>query len=236
MSGLTGDVHMNWFYDVDRGGIWRQQVVPAERVTLEEGVKAVSEEVHVTLSSRGLVLGTYGKDRRGRVSGWAKSNLRIFDVYANTLRYVKAGGNIPGNAMEGTAHDMMRDRGKIFYLAAGFSEKDPKKGGYRPCAYDLKTNTWEGLESKDPPPPARVLVVRCLDGQDAVWACLARKWGRERTNWLYSLKTGRWKKLPGKAPGVLYPYGQVVYVSRFGVLFNLATNQLMRPDVSKMEW
>jgi hypothetical protein len=228
MMGLTGNVHMNWFYDLDRGGLWRVRAVPAANVTVPKAVTIVRDEVNVSLPSLGLVLATYGK--RGL---WSQSHLRRFDVYANTLRYVKIDGWIPRNAMEGTAMDAMRDRNQIFYLAASFNEKKPEAGGYQPCVYDLEKNTWTTLPSKNPPSPARPLVVCYLDGQDAVWACVARKWGRERTYWYYSLKTGEWTPLTGKQPGVAYPYGHVVYVQKYGVLFNVAANSLMRPDVAE---
>jgi hypothetical protein len=227
MMGVAGNPHMNWFYDVDRGGIWRVQVVPPEGVTVPRSVKMVRDEVNLSLPSRGLVLATYGQ--KGL---WSQSHVRSFDAYANTLRYAKVTGWIPRNAMEGTAMDAMRDQGQVFYLAASFSEKDAKAGGYQPCVYDLAKNTWTKLPSKNPPAPARPLVVCYLDGQDAVWACLARKWGRERTYWFYSLRTGEWTQLVGKQPGVAYPYGHVVYVQKYGVLFNVAADAVMRPDVS----
>jgi hypothetical protein len=48
-------------------------------------------------------------------------------------------------------------------------------------ALEFEPNTWTALEAEGTPPPARPLIVCCLDGQDAVWICLARQWGRERS-------------------------------------------------------
>ncbi|MFW6107992.1 MAG: Kelch repeat-containing protein [bacterium] len=230
MSGLTGGQHLNWFYDVDRGGIWRQQVVPDANVTAGKDVKTFVDTVHVSDPSAGLLLGTFD----AKSGGWGKSHVRIFDAYANTLRWRKVRGDVPRRGMEGTPFDLMRDRGQIFYLASRFNEKKPEQGGHQPYAYDVKTNTWQKLESKNTPAPARPLIVCYLDGQDAVWACLARKWGRQRKNYFYSLKTGAWTEIEGEAPGVAYPYGQVVYVRKFGVLVNVAATKVMRPDVSTL--
>jgi hypothetical protein len=132
---------------------------------------------------------------------------------------------------------MVRDRNQVFYLASTFSEKDGKMGDHEPWLYDVEKNRWTRLESKGTPPPARPLIVCCLDGQDAVWVCLARQWGRERSEWFYSLKTGQWKQLEGDSPSVAYPYGQVVYVRKFGVLVNAAQRprMAMRPDVSEVD-
>jgi len=129
---------------------------------------------------------------------------------------------------------MVRDRNQLFYLASTFSGEDEKAGDHQPWLYDVHRNRWIRLESKGTPPPARPLIVCYLDGQDAVWICLARQWGRERAEWFYSLKTGQWTRREGDAPAAAYPYGQVVYVRRFGVLVNVAQRppMVMRPDVA----
>jgi hypothetical protein len=222
--------HISWFYDVDRGGVWRQHVLPEKNVTVEVDVERLMDVVHMTDPTAGLVLGMHGGQNH-----WEKSHLRVRDIYAETLRWVRTGGEIPAPGMEGRAFDMVRGRNQIFYLASSFSERDEKAGSCQPWLYEIDGNRWIKLKSEGTPPPARPLIVCCLDGQDAVWVCLARQWGRERSEWFYSLDTGQWRQIKGTTPDVAYPYGQVVFVQKFGVLINVAQRpaRVMRPDVNK---
>ena len=121
------------------------------------------------------------------------------------------------------------DRDQIF-----FYEYDKKHRRQTTWVYDVKTNRFIDLEP-DVQPDGVPAVAEYVDGQGAVFAVIDRK-----TQWVYSFKHNTWAPLPltGDRPNFQAgPYGQVVYVAKYGVLVCVSgRTAVMRPDVSKLNW
>ena len=60
-----------------------------------------------------------------------------------------------------------------------------------------------------------------------------------KAEWVYSLKHNIWAPLPTGGAKIRFtgPYGQVVYVARYGVLVQpRPPTAVMRPDVGAVRW
>jgi hypothetical protein len=222
-----------WFYDVDRGGVWRQKRV---KLDLGEGVERPFGRPHMADPSGKLVsleLVPPYKYADEIVEAYFCS----YDVYANALTVKKIPPPWPGRVGESRGFCLLPDRRQVFYYeyrrAAGDRAERQKF-----WMYDIKSNRFTELKPKRRPSMGVCTVVEYLQGHDALVA-IVRLAERSYEQWVYSLQHNSWAELPlqGEKPQFAGPYGQMAYVFKYGVLVNVPkTTLLLRPDLRDMNW
>lgn len=114
---------------------------------------------------------------------------------------------------------------------------DPAKRVTRTLVYDIRANRFRYLKPKRRPTPGYAAGTAYIQGQDAVLAIIG---AREPEQWVYSFKKNDWTQLPKQSAGqpkFHFPYVQMDYVAKHGVLVNYGGGtSLMRPDVGKLDW
>ena len=216
-----------WFYDLDRGGVWRQQEIG--EVDLGPNVPGTYGRVHIADPS-GKIFGFAGQlePYDGRFYK-DEAYFSCYDVYANRLSVEKIVGPAPGGFDEGRPFCLLGDRGRVFFCEC-------RKGGTaRTWVFDLKDRRFVDLK---PPhqPPADPRVVEYVDSQKCVLAVVGK--GEQ---WVYSLEKNDWApvalKVEGGRFGSQTPYTQMVWAAKYGVLVNLCgATYVMRPDFSQVTW
>lgn len=218
-----------WFYDFDRGGVWRQR--PIADVVLGPGVPGSYGRANLSDPS-GKILGFAGhlEPYDGRFFS-KEAYFSSFDIDANTLTVKKIPEPTPGWVGEGRPYCLLPDKGQVF-----FYEYRPG-GGHATWIYDIKANRFVDLKPKNQP-PGDPRTVEYLNGQDAVFAIIGK--GEQ---WVYSFKHNNWQPLPLASDGPIgfaSPYAQLVYVPRYDVLVNTGSASrgvaIMRPDVKALKW
>jgi RNA polymerase sigma factor (sigma-70 family) len=215
-----------WFYDLDRGGVWRQSRVPDANMKVQKGVDRVYDAVHM-VDPGGRILAIFGPRGKGVTCA------RVFDPYRVSIEYRKAGGTVPPGNGESRAFTCVPDRDAIFYLTG--SKGKPT----RTWLYEVQKNTWKDLQATGAPVnggrPSPV--VRYIPGQDAVFAYMSGASRKPGTQCFYSFKRNAWTAVPHKGARVGFgsPYGQVEYVAKYGVLVACVGTKVMRPDASATE-
>lgn len=214
-----------WFYDLDRGGIWRWRR-PDERRADEKAVNDIA--VHVTTAD-GRVLGLMGQNNIARMARIYRnrSGFCSYNIYTNTLTLRDVPPPFPNKVPESRPLCYVSDRDQIFF------QQTP-----RTWVFDVKSATFKDLKPERQPPPGAVRVAEYIDGQDAVLAVITnRAKGKRAEHWVYSFKKNTWTPMTyaNKPPGVSSPYGQLVYVAKYGVFVNLPGVQVMRPDVDAVK-
>jgi hypothetical protein len=214
-----------WFYDLDRGGVWRQQRIA--EVRRGKGVDGVWGAVHVA-DPAGKVLGLVGDRTEYYGATYPSRCVSVYDVYANTLEVRKVPAPFPQRVPECRPFCFLADRGQVFFYE--HNKRTSRQGTW---LYNVKSNRFVDCKPKRQP-PGMATTVEYLDGQDAVYAVIDRK-----AEWVYSLKHNTWAPLPTGGAKVRFtgPYGQVVYVARYGVLVQpRPPTAVMRPDVGAIAW
>ncbi|MDP6355899.1 MAG: kelch repeat-containing protein [Planctomycetota bacterium] len=216
-----------WFYDVDRGGAWRQQVIPAANIIRQEKADGVWGAVHVV-------------DLVGRIIGFAPDRshyyatkhpnfyVSIFNARTNRLDIRSAPEPFPWAVPECRPFCFIEGRDQVFYY-----EYNRKNNRQITWLFDIRSNRFVDLNPKRQP-PGLANTVEFLAGQDAVYAVIERK-----EEWVYSFKHNTWAALPtaGAKPRFTGPYSQVVYSAKYGVLISPRPPlALLRPDVSGVKW
>ena len=216
-----------WFYDLDRGGIWRMARVPDKNMTVQAGVDRVWDTVQMSTPD-GRLLAFYGP--RGK----RMTCVRIFDPYRLTIEYRKAGGTLPPQNGESRAFTYIPNRETILYVTGSKGKE------VRTWLYDIRTNTWTDSKAANAPRnysrPTPVLLY--MADHDAVFAVMTGNKEHPGGQYVYSMKHNAWTPLPHKGARVHYggPYGQVEYCDKYGVLFGCVGSMIMRPDVSELDW
>jgi hypothetical protein len=223
-----------WFYDVDRGGVWRQ----------------LSTEIEGELPkpSRGRRPGRpYVVDPKGqvysiRLAGRPYSNVTTgafftgYDIYKRKTTIKPIPKPWPARPPESRPFCMLPDKNQIF-----FQDCAPKKKVFKTWVYDVKTNKFIDLKAANQPQGKAAGAVY-LEGQDAVLVALDTG-GRKFEQWVYSFKRNKWAPLPFVIDGgsskyfFKAPYTQMDYVSKYGVVVNYnGRTSVMRVDVEKAKW
>lgn len=218
-----------WFYDVDRGGVWRQKRV---KLNLGEGVERPFGRPHMPDPSGKLVSLELVPPHR-YADGIVEAYFCSYDVYANELTVKKIPPPWPGRVGESRGFCLLPDRQQIFYY------EYRRAGGDRPerqrfWMYDVRTNRFTELEPKRRPSMGVCTVVEYLQGHDALLA-IVRRGSRDFEQWVYLLEHNTWAELPlrGETPQFAGPYGQMAYVAKYGVLLSVPkTTLILRPDLS----
>ncbi|HOX05331.1 MAG TPA: hypothetical protein PK280_02935 [Planctomycetota bacterium] len=222
----------SWFYDVDRGGVWRMVPLEAKK---GEGVAGLWGGTHLS-SPDGRLFGFGGalEPYDGRFSP-GEIYFAAFDAFRNQLSVQKVAPGPNCDPNEDRPFCVLGDKNQVFFYECAMENKAVKKQGT--WVYDIKTNAFIDLKPKRQP-PADPQTVEYLAGQDAVFAVI-----RGGAQWVYSFKEKAWAPLPLESDGKLgfaTPYAQTVYSAKYGVLVNLGYasggTAVMRPDVSQMKW
>lgn len=222
-----------WFYDVDRGGVWRQVPIACKK---GEGVPGVFCGTHLAAPD-GRIMGFGGalEPYDGRFSP-GESYFGSLDAFRGVLTVQKVSGGPQCDPNEDRPFCFMADKNQIFfYECAKDGDKVQRLGTW---VYDIKSNTFIDLKPKRQP-PSDAQTVEYMDGQDVVFAVI--RGGRQ---WVYSFKENTWAPMPleGDDPkmGFATPYAQTVYSAKYGVLVNLGASSkgtaVMRPDFSQFKW
>lgn len=223
------------FYDLDRGGVWRQMEVKVER---GQGVPGTWGSTHMATPD-GRVIGFGGtlEPYDGRFFA-SELYFNSLDIYTNELTIRKVSTPHPGFVYEVRPFCFMPDKGKkgqvFFYEYVGKRAKTPRAGTW---VYDIESNKFTKLSPKRQPSGNPGTVVH-IAGQNAVFAIINRK-----DQWVYSFEKNDWAQLPLESDakiGFAGPYTQLVYSAKYGVLINTGNASrgvaVMRPDVSKAKW
>ena len=224
---------MAWWYDIDRGGVWRMKRV-AMHVAKDAGKLHYPPNYgspHMAdpsgkLVSLQLMVG-YRYDRNVR-----KCNFASYDIYRNKLAVVTVPKPWPGIVGESRPWCLLPDKQQIFYFEWRQPRKKDQKVTPKNWMYDIKTNRFTELKPKRIP-AGRCEIVVYLEGHNAIFATVSGK------PWVYSCERNAWAELPvkGDRPYFNGPYGQVDYVKRHGVLVNVpGQTVVMRPDLSRIKW
>lgn len=221
----------SWFYDVDRGGVWRQ--LPLD-VRKGEGVAGVYGGTHLATPD-GRVLGFGGalEPYDGRFSP-GETYFAALDTFRNllTVQKVASGPNCDPN--EDRPFCFLADKNQVFFYECAMENKTVRRQGT--WVFDIKSNTFIDFKPRRQP-PADPQTVEYIDGQGAVFAVI-----RGGAQWVYSFQENTWMPLPLESDvklGFAAPYAQTVYSAKYGVLVNLGYasggTAVMRPDFSQME-
>lgn len=218
-----------WFYDVDRGGVWRQVAIEhAERTPPTAGFYGNPHLAGPDGKAMGFGGALHPYDGRFFAG---EAYFSVLDIGADTLRLKKIPPPMPDPVLECRPFCYLPDRRKVVFFEAGSKRQGPQ----RLWTYDFAANCFAELDAKSHP-PGDPLTVLYLEGQDAVLA-LMKTPGQDRPEpWVYSLQHNGWAVLPVRSedgPHFQRPYAQTVYSARHGVLVNLPGTEVMRPDVSK---
>jgi hypothetical protein len=216
-----------WFYDLDRGGVWRQ--MPIAEINLGEGVPGTFGRAHFA-DPGGRVLGFAGQlePYDGRFFA-NEAYFSLFDVARNRLEVRKIPPPLPGWVGEGRPFCFCADKNEVFF----YEFREP--ASQRTWCYEVATNRFRDLKpTRQPPAGPRTVVY--LPDQNAVLGILA-----DGTQWAYSFEANTWTPLPldsDEPMGFAQPYAQTVYVEKYGVLVNLGHASqgvaVMRPDLASL--
>jgi len=223
----------SWFYDVDRGGVWRQVPLEAKK---GEGVAGLYGGTHLAAPD-GRVLGFGGaiEPYDGRFFP-GEIYFASLDAFRNELVVKKVAPGPQCDSNEDRPFCFLADKNQVFfYEFAGNKDKIQRQGTW---VYDIKSNTFTDLKPKRQP-PSSAQTVEYINGQDAVFAVIS---GGQQ--WVYSFKENAWAPLALDADdpkmGFSGPYAQTVYSAKYGVLVNLGAasrgTALLRPDFSQVKW
>lgn len=210
------------FYDIDRGGIHRELPL------------AGAGSVAAGLRSNLVV------DPQGRVLALGSAS---YDIYANAVTAWKS-ANSAGLEWLGESRPFcyLPDRDQIAVLG-GRSETgaDGKKSPRTLTGrlFNVKDRAWVDLPAKCTPPCKPVWMLEYAQNHKCLMASI------DNQVWIYSLEKGDWTQMPVKTAGGTMkfqgPYGQLVWVEKYGVFVNLYGNDgvtawVMRPDFSQLKW
>jgi len=166
----------------------------------------------------------------------------IYDANADALLVREVPKPYP-EIVEGESRPFcyLAGRGQVFYMNAKPDEAaagaDPKKPPMKQVTwlYDTKENKFTELAPAHTPPAGRVQVVEHVEDQKCVLAVI------DNQQWVYSFDKNDWAQLPLNADGgkmaVQGPYGQLVWVAKYGVFVNFTGGTwVMRPDFSQVKF
>ncbi len=240
-SGKMDVQRYSWFYDVDRGGVWRLSPLTCKK---ETGVPGIYGGTHLATPD-GRVIGFGGALEPydgGHTPG--QYYFASLDAFRNELTIKKFAPGPLVDPNEDRPFCFMPDKNQVFfYECVGDKGKIKRQHTW---VYDIKTNKFIDLKPKRQPRLGgwgTASTVEYIVGQDAVWATISMDFGRLE-QWVYSFKHNTWAPLPmaGDDPKMSFtqPYAQAVYSAKYGVLVNIGSasrgTAVMRPDFGLLQW
>jgi len=223
-----------WFYDVDRGGVWRQQKVTVKKSDPKMGTFGGTHMA--TPDGRVIGFGGTLEPYDGRFFK-SEAYFNSLDIYANELTITRIPTPHPGHVYEYRPFCFVPDRNQVFFYEIVIDRKTKKPSRERTWVYDIKTNKFTDLKPKAQP-GVQPGTVEYIVGQNAVMAVT------RNAQWVYSFEHNTWKPLPlerdDKRMGFAGPYAQTVYSAKYGVFVNMGSASrgvaVMRPDLNRMDW
>jgi hypothetical protein len=224
----------SWFYDVDRGGVWRQLRTEVDGAVPKPNRGRIHSAPHV-VDPAGVIYG-FRLDGRRYSNVTTAATVYRYDIYARKTRVISVPKPWPNRWPESRPFCIAPEKGRI--VIQDYDSKSKEKTPSRTWVYDIKANKFIDLGAANQP-AGRVLGAAYIAGQDAVIA-IFNPGGRTREQWVYSFKRNRWQPLPlDPKSGVRFqaPYCQMDYVAKYGVLVNVAgRTYVMRPDIGRLKW
>ncbi len=231
------------YCDIGRGGVWREDKIAA--IEKPGSYTPVAEDQARTYRNVQMV------DPGGRILDvhqvpasyydWriVKTYFRSYDINANRLTIREVPPPFPMRNREGRPFCYMPDRDQVFWCEFNLDEKKEPRFK-RTWVYDVKANKFIDLQPKRALPGVPLVVeyvqpAKCVLG-------IFRIDGKDE-QWVYSLEKNAWAPLEIKTDTgkIVFqsPYGQMVWVQKFGVLMNYhprSGTSLMRPDFAAIQW
>lgn len=228
------------FYDLDRGGIWRDL-----RIAGIERPEKMPAATHVSVAdSKGRLFTVIGEAPNYYAPNVSRMLVSCLDLNENKLIVKEVPKPFPEQRGlgEGRPFCYASDRDQLILMngkpedaAKNFSE-DIKKFPLRQVtfAYDFKGNKFSELPARKTPPVRAIQVVEYCDAQKSLLAVLGDQL------WVYSFEKGDWAELEMKTEGgkmnFQHPYSQLVWVAKYGVFVNFAgSTWVMRPDFNQIK-
>lgn len=232
------DPKMTNFYDIHRGGVWREQRIGTIDKTPKDAPDNHTQTQMVDPAGRILDI------HQVPVSyyDWriARTFFRAYDINTNRLVVKEVPKPFPmRNQAEARAFCYVPDRQQILLCEYNYHEKNNPEGFKRTWVYDIKTNRFLDLKPKHELPGLPCVMEYCPE-QKAALAIIPIN-GKDE-HWVYSFEKNDWGQLEVKVEGGALrfqkPYGQMVYVQKYGVFVNVPHNgtQCLRPDFSQVKW
>jgi len=214
------------FYDVDRGGVWRD--VKIANIEQPEGVPARSS-VNLT-------------DPRGRIMNLifhnGKAFFKCYDLNEDKLVVREIPKPYPPGCGESRPYCYLPDKDQVLYVNWSVTPNE----SHATWLYDLKANTFAEAKPKHELPRRTLRVVEYAQHHKHALAALVPANGKSFSAefWAYSTEKNDWALLETK-PGIEVhaPYGQLVWVEKYGVFVNFDLHQntwVMRPDFNHVKW
>ena len=231
------------FYDIDRGGVWRE--LPIKTIERPPGAPDACNYVHMCdpggriLTLQFIPSHYYGPNN-------AKCFFRCYDIYESRFTIREVPKPFPEQRVgESRPFCYLPDRDQILYMGrkpedpnrAYAEHPDKEKLRQVTWVYDPKTSRFGELAPRHVPPLQPVKVVEYAQSQKCALAIVGKD-----EQWVYSLERNDWAPLPlaseGDARmGFQGPYGQMVWVAKYGVFVNMVGRTwVMRPDFSQIKW
>jgi hypothetical protein len=219
-EGLDLGPRYSIYLDIDRGGLWRSQMLAGD-VQLKNGAKGAWGARHV-VDPRGRVLGLIEgpKGYYDYSSDLNEMFFSAFDIYTNTASVTLIPPPYPPRVSEMRPFAYMPDKRQIFYCTGGYTG-----------VYDEASNKMKRLDPKVEL-PARVRAVVYLSRHSAALAGID---DAKQPFWAYSFDHNTWAPLPtDKQVSVDAPYGKIVYSAKHDVVINVRDKEahVMRPDLA----
>lgn len=223
------------FYDLDRGGVWRELKIS----TIDRPAK-IPPALGVTVTDpKGRLFTLIGEAPDYYAPNVVRYLVSCLDLNANQFTIADVPKPFPEQRGlgEGRPFCYVSGRDQILIMsgkpedASKAFSSDQKKFPLRQVtfAYDVKTRTFSELPARKTPPVKAVQVVEYCATQKCLLAVLGNQ------QWVYSFDKGDWAELELKTEGgkmsFQAPYGQMVWVEKYGVFVNFSGNTwVMRPD------
>jgi hypothetical protein len=233
----------SWFYDIDRGGVWRQ--LPSKIYgELPEPHRGHRDGRPSVVDPAGIVYGIDIVPERAYHNASVGTRIHGHNIYTGKTTITEVPAPWPYVQPESRPFCMLPDRGQIFLQDANWKRLKGQKGAVGPATrtlvYDIEANRFIDLQPANQP-PGKATGTAFIQEQGVI-LCTIDTGDRKMEQWVYSLEKNCWARLPLNVAGerkftFQNPYTQVDYVAEFGVLVNFAGRTfVMRPDFGKFDW
>jgi hypothetical protein len=212
------DPRMVRFYDIGRGGVWRE--LPLARVS------RTPESASIMQGQGGLHM----VDPAGRILTLLEGSVfRCYDIGENSYVVRDVPAPRPGPNDQSRSFCYVPGKDQILWVKHA-------KGTSSTWLYDIKENKFAELKPKHE--PAGLLNgLEYVPEQNVALGVVA-----PQQQWVYSFEKNDWAPLTLKTEGgsmtFVGPYSQMVYAGKHGVFVNYCPGAtwLMRPDFSQVKW